>query len=197
MKTRALIVLLLIITQAMWLAGCGNDSGQDQAAGGADTDPEMISTGGEAGEPAGHGDHGSWLDYEAGVAKARSEGKYMVIDFYTDWCHWCKVMDKDTFSKDEIKSRFADSFVTIRVDAESDKPQGSSPDAPSGKQLAASFGVRSYPTLWFLDSEGGKISPLPGFVDADRFGGILDFISTGSYKSMNYQEFQGASQAGE
>ena len=40
----------------------------------------------------------NWVDFNTGLALAQQTGKIAVIDCYTDWCGWCKVMDKKTFS---------------------------------------------------------------------------------------------------
>ena len=39
-----------------------------------------------------------WYTFDKGVDQAKKENKLLVVDFYTDWCHWCKVMDKETFA---------------------------------------------------------------------------------------------------
>ena len=34
-----------------------------------------------------------WLKFDEGMAKAKKENKSVLVDFYTDWCHWCKEME--------------------------------------------------------------------------------------------------------
>ena len=65
------------------------------------------------------GEAGMWLPFNEGMALAAKENKHVVIDFYTTWCHWCKVMDRETFSNPEVKKYLAENFVTIRINAES------------------------------------------------------------------------------
>jgi len=137
-----------------------------------------------------------WYDYETGMAKAAEEGKYVIIDFWTTWCHWCKVLDDKTYSQEIVQSRLADSFIAIKVNAESQEPQGSSDTAPPGTQLARRYGVNSYPTTWFVDPEGQPISPLPGFVEAPRFARVLDYVSTGAYKTQDFQVYMEAGEEG-
>jgi uncharacterized protein YyaL (SSP411 family) len=36
----------------------------------------------------------TWYNMSDGYAKAVKENKFIIVDVYTDWCYWCKVMDK-------------------------------------------------------------------------------------------------------
>jgi len=130
-----------------------------------------------------------WLSYGDGVAKAAAENKPMLIDFWTDWCHWCKVMDKDTYGNEEVRRRLVQHFITVKVDAESAQPQGGQ-GAATGIALASSFQVTAYPTTWFVDSHGEKIDALPGFVPPDQFTAILDYIASGAYKTQTFVDYQ-------
>jgi len=58
----------------------------------------------------------NWLSYDEGLLKAEKENKYILIDFYTDSCSWCKKLDKEVYSNEEAKKILLDKFITIRVD---------------------------------------------------------------------------------
>ena len=45
-----------------------------------------------------------WHSFDEGSTKAKAEGKQILIDIYTDWCHWCKVMDEKTYSDEKFRS---------------------------------------------------------------------------------------------
>jgi thioredoxin-related protein len=130
-----------------------------------------------------------WMNYAEGMEKAAAEGKYVLVDFWTSWCHWCKVMDKDTYGDETVQARLLESFVIIKVDAESKAAQGGI-EALSGVDLARQFQVSSFPTTWFTDASGKKIAPLAGFSPPEQFLVVLDFIATGAYENQNFQEFQ-------
>ena len=180
-----MIPAILVALFGLFATGCGK---KDEAAKTDETaaDSAVVET---------H-EGVEWFDYETGMAKAAEEGKYVVIDFWTSWCHWCKVLDEKTYSQEIVRQRLADSFVAIKVNAESPEPQGSGEDAAPGTQLARMYGVNSYPTTWFVDPSGQPISPLPGFLEAPQFARVLDYVSTGAYKTQDFQKYMEAGEEG-
>lgn len=133
----------------------------------------------------------SWMSFDAGMAKAKEEDKPIIIDFYTDWCHWCKVMDEKTFNDKKVKSKLEKDFVTIRLNAE-DRTATATYDGRTfnNVDLTRAFGVTGYPTLAFLESDGTVITTLPGFVQPEQFLPILSYIEQKMYaKQMPFEEF--------
>jgi len=166
---RPTLIALLMLLTVFALAACG---GKEEAA----TEETAVARHEEAPE-------------EGLVWRNYTEGKYVLVDFWTTWCKWCKVMDTDTYSDESVQAKLAESFVAIKVNAESDDAQGED-GAPSGRALAGQYQVSSFPTTWFVDPEGQKIAPLPGFMPPEQFVVVLDFISTGAYKDGTFQEYQ-------
>jgi len=111
-----------------------------------------------------------WYDWNEGVIKARNEGKIALIDTYTDWCHWCKVMDKNTYTNEAVIALINRDFVPIKFNPELDKKYINGSDTLSGRELlgALSGGNASgYPTTYFyltkknlLYAEAGYIEPV-------------------------------------
>jgi thioredoxin-related protein len=132
-----------------------------------------------------------WLSFGEGMALAEREKKPVVIDFYTSWCRWCKVMDEKTFSDPEVQSYLAEHFVSIRLNAESRSERYSF----KGKQytpveLTRAFGVRGFPSLAYLDRDGELITIVPGFIPKDTFLPFLHYIQKECYKQqMTFEDF--------
>src|SRR6185295_7853223 len=59
-----------------------------------------------------------WMTFEEAVEKSKTEKRKIFIDVYTDWCGWCKVMDKNTFPDPEVARLLNEKFYPVKLDAE-------------------------------------------------------------------------------
>ncbi len=133
-----------------------------------------------------------WLTFEQAVEKSKVEKRKIFIDVYTDWCGWCKVMDKNTFSDPKVASLLNTHFYPVKFNAEQREDvvfNGTTfkfiPYGNKGThQLAAALlnNQLSYPTVVFLDEEFRMIQPLPGYRDAKSFHPIVKYIGENHYK---------------
>lgn len=123
-----------------------------------------------------------WYDLTSGMIEASRQGKPVVIDFYADWCHWCKVMDKETFSETKVAERLKNDFIAIRVDTQSMETLTFNKKKLTPNQLSLEFGVQGLPTVVFLDKTGEYIDKLPGFIKAEMFFQVLGYIKDECYK---------------
>ena len=96
------------------------------------------------------------LAYDEALARARSEGKLVMLDVYTDWCGWCKKLDKDVFSDSRVAAALRD-VVPVKVNAEK-----------GGEAVARRFAVEGYPTILFVDAGGTLVHRIDGYVNADE-----------------------------
>ena len=99
----------------------------------------------------------SWREsFKPALKDAKRLKKTLIVDFYTDWCGWCKKMDRETYSNKEVE-KLAKEFICVKVNG--DKEPG----------LVARYMIVSYPTIVFLDGEGMLKKRMRGFVEADQF----------------------------
>ncbi len=124
----------------------------------------------------------TWYGYNEGIARARAQQRPVIIDFYASWCHWCKVMEKDTFSNEQVKKRLLADYVTIRIDMESKARIRLKDRTLAPSEFAAMMGVRGLPTLAFLDKNGEPITSIPGFIKPDILLPLLGYIRDECYK---------------
>jgi len=129
----------------------------------------------------------NWYTWEEGMTKAEDEPKKFIIDLYTDWCGWCKRMDKVTFQNPAIAAYINENYIAIKFNAEQKGEinfKGTSfKFIDSGRRgyhaLAAQLtnGKLSYPTVIFLDEEQEVIQSLPGFLDAETFAPVITYFA--------------------
>ena len=59
-----------------------------------------------------------WMKLNELTEKIKSEPKPVIIDLYTNWCYWCKVMDKKTYTSSKVISYINEHFYAVKLDAE-------------------------------------------------------------------------------
>ena len=94
---------------------------------------------------------GTW---EEALDRAAKENKYIMVDAYTDWCGWCKVMDKETFTDDAVGAMVNKNFVPVKINFE----EG------IGIDLGMKFRVSSYPTILFFNPAGQLVRIQNGYM---------------------------------
>ena len=130
-----------------------------------------------------------WLTYDEGIAKAKETGKPLVIDFYTDWCGYCKKMDRETFHDPKVVEYMKQNFISVRVNGESQKMVSHKGEQLSERSLTKSFRVTGFPTFWFLDSAGEPIGPAPGYKPTGSWLTLLEYVGGSHYKKMSFDTF--------
>jgi thiol:disulfide interchange protein len=96
-------------------------------------------------------------DLAGAFARAETEGKLVMVDFYTDWCRWCQVMDEKTFSSEAVQTELK-RMVVVKLDAERD-----------GRDAARRYRVDGFPTMLFLDAKGQEVGRVPGYLPPEPF----------------------------
>lgn len=119
-----------------------------------------------------------WLSFDDVEKMGNKEGKKYLVDVYTSWCGWCKVMDRQTFTNPEVQAYVDEKFHPVKFDAEQKDPIGFKGKqyewTPGGRKgvnkLAVELlgGRMSYPSLVYLDAEMNKIRVSPGFKKPDQ-----------------------------
>jgi thioredoxin-related protein len=147
------------------------------------------------------GERIEWMSFEEAVEANKSNPKKFLIDVYTDWCGWCKKMDRTTFQNPEVVSYVNKKYHAVKLNAErkdtvklDDKVFVN--ENPGRKrnphQLAISLmnGKMSYPTIVYLDEQGNMLQPIAGFQDAESIMPIINFFGENAYKNTSWEEYQ-------
>ncbi|MFQ6007944.1 MAG: thioredoxin family protein [Candidatus Zixiibacteriota bacterium] len=125
-----------------------------------------------------------WLSYDVGLEKAKANQKHIFIDFTAKWCGWCKKMDRETFSKPEIIQMINDNFIPVKVDGDSKRELNIDGYKITERNLTRyEFGVRGYPSFWFLKPDGSKLGVIRGYRTPDYMMEALTYIKERKYDS--------------
>ena len=138
-----------------------------------------------------------WLTVaEAQVAYAKNP-KPILVDVYTSWCGWCKVMDKETYGNEKIVAYLNQHYYAIKLDAErrdsviwNGKKYGYNRRARVNElALYLTNGQISFPTTVFLTALNAQPLPLLGYLKAKEIAAPLNYFGEGAYKTQSFPEF--------
>jgi uncharacterized protein YyaL (SSP411 family) len=108
-----------------------------------------------------------WHEWgEAAFARAKSEDKPILLDIGAVWCHWCHVIDRESYENVEIAKIINENFVAVKVDRDE------RPDVDSRYQSAVSAisGQGGWPLTGFLLSDGKPFFGGTYFPPEDQMG---------------------------
>lgn len=137
-----------------------------------------------------------WLTIEQAYAKIQKEPRKVMIDVYTDWCGWCKVMDRETFKNKAVVDYVNKKYYAVKLDAEQKEAitLGSKKFQSQGRThelaLALTNNQPSYPTTVFLDDKFNMIQPLPGYMKAKEFHEVITFIGENYHKKEAFDTYK-------
>lgn len=156
--------------------------------------------------PQAESKHIKWMTIEEAYAATQKKPKKFVVDVYTDWCGWCKVMDRETFSRPAIVDYVNENYYAVRLNAEQ------TADVKLGKQTfkyvssAAGRGVHelaaallknqmSYPTTVFLDERFNLIQPIPGYLEPRTFHQIITYFGQNYHQKEPFDQYKAGTYA--
>lgn len=115
----------------------------------------------------------TWLSWEEAQEEMKKEPKKVFVDVYTDWCGWCKKMDRETFTDPEVAKYMNEHFYAVKFNAEQKETlnyQGQELNfRPGGRrgvhELAVVLlnGRLGYPSFAYLDEDMNSLHVSPGY----------------------------------
>lgn len=156
MKTIKLFAGIMAFTA---ICACGNTKQEAQAQATENTVEEVKELGTVFYE----------ITLEEALAKAKAEGKHVLVDFHTSTCAPCKKMEKEILPTIECGEYINKHFVPIMIDGE---------DEGAGTELAEKYQVFIFPTYMLLTPDGFKKGEVIGAeYDVNKFIEMLKEIN--------------------
>lgn len=138
-----------------------------------------------------------WLTVaELQVAYSKNP-KPILVDVYTDWCGWCKVMDRETYSNDNVADYINEHYYAVKLNAEQKETiewngkKYNYDKRNKVNQLAVYLtgGQLSFPTTIFLTDLNARPAPISGYLKIREIEAPLKYFGEGAYKIQKFQEF--------
>jgi pentatricopeptide repeat protein len=129
-----------------------------------------------ADDKPGKGDSIAWAkSFDEAMSQAKNNKTLVMVDFYTDWCGWCKKLDADTYT-DKTVGELAKQFASVKVNPEKE-----------GKAVGEKYkdSVRGYPTILFIDpmeadsKGGGIVGKIGGYMAPAGFSEQMKLVFQG------------------
>lgn len=131
----------------------------------------------------------AWRHISEGLRDAAENNKKLFVYVYTDWCSWCKRMEREVFSSDTIAEYMNTNYIPVALDAESSRKVTFGGREMTEQQLASELGADGFPTHIFLNASGERITMVRGYMPADRFIHVLSFIAEDHYRYVDWEEY--------
>ncbi|MFN4144856.1 MAG: thioredoxin family protein [Runella sp.] len=128
-----------------------------------------------------------WVSLQEAYKLNQKQPRKVFVDMYTDWCGWCKVMDKNTFKNEEVISLANKKFYAVKYNPEKDADvlfgNVSFRGMMNGK-------VTGYPTTVLLDEKMNLIQPIAGYLEPRVFHQILAYFGDNHYQKEPFEQFK-------
>ena len=116
-------------------------------------------------------------EWERAMAEANSTGKLIFLDIYATWCGPCKMLESDIYPDIELGKYYNSHFINLKMDGETE----------FGRLKVMQFGLRAYPTMYYLSSSEDLLSQVVGVKQAPELVEFGIKVVEGSGKLIQYK----------
>ena len=136
-----------------------------------------------------------WYTIEEAQKLNEKTPRNILMDVYTDWCGWCKVMDKETFGHPVIAKYINENFYPVKFNAESADPVifAGKTYVSKGKthDFTMALGVNGYPAIAYFTGKLEMLVVVPGFSKPEQIEPLLHYIVEEKYKeNVNLEDYK-------
>jgi thioredoxin-related protein len=131
-----------------------------------------------------------WKSISEALVEGPQSNRLIVLDLYTDWCGWCKRMDRDTYANADVAAYLSEHYVASKMNPEKEGTLEYDGRSFSQAEFGQALGVRGYPSTAFFDKEGKVLTVVAGYIGPDEFLSILKYFGEDIYKTTSWEDYQ-------
>ncbi len=139
----------------------------------------------------------NWISFQEAEKKMQEKELPVIVDMYTDWCGWCKVMDSKTYAKPNVAYYLNNKFYAIKFNAESREDitwRGKIYRYDPQKRihslaLALITGEKGYPNTVFIANKQSEPVSVAGYMTPKDFQVFLTYFGEKKYESSDFETY--------
>lgn len=139
-----------------------------------------------------------WLTLSEAEANMNIQKRDIIIDLYTDWCSWCKVMDRNTYTNSDVIQYLQNNFYPVKINAETREVlhfQGRQFKYNESYRvhdfaILLTGGQLSYPSTIILPADGSTPQVIPGYLKPADMELVLKYFGEGQYGKTPFETYR-------
>lgn len=130
-----------------------------------------------------------WYTLDEAQKKAKKTGKSILLFGYAEWCTYCLKMRKESFPDSTVLQSIEEFYYPVQLNGESEERVVYNGKTMPAKELARYLRLTSFPTHYFINSEGEILGAQPGYIEPFIYAPLLEYVGSGAYGEMGFEEF--------
>ena len=139
----------------------------------------------------------NWLSIDEVNLKLKAESKPVLIDLFTNWCYWCKVMERKTYDNSKVIAYINEHFYAVKLNAETKEIinwnnksyQYNDQNKLNDFTMYLTQNEPGFPTTVIFPEIKQGPAAVPGFMAPKEIETILKYFGEGNYKTENFKDF--------
>lgn len=126
---------------------------------------------------------------EEALKAAPLENKKILLDVYASWCPYCQRMHSDVYTNQAVMDAISDYYLWVQINVESDELVNYQGTEMTESEFARALDNKNIPTTYFMNEEGAIIGVQPGYLEAEVFSNLLNFVGSDAFLNQSFEEY--------